>query len=113
MFPLSALSLLMTYFFFFDDTATPDIYTTYDTLSLHDALPICLTETGHVVHSTADRRSRTAGARDARPPRRSRTGRPRPSHGRGGRARGRRARVRRRWEYVHRSGRRHRHARRR
>src|SRR6059036_3367916 len=26
--------------FFFKDTATTDIYTTYDTLSLHDALPI-------------------------------------------------------------------------
>src|SRR6059036_4242745 len=28
------------FFFFFNDTATTDIYTTYDTLSLHDALPI-------------------------------------------------------------------------
>src|SRR3712207_8421584 len=28
----------MTYFFFFNDTATTEIYT----LSLHDALPICL-----------------------------------------------------------------------
>src|SRR6059036_2563240 len=28
------------FFFFFKDTAPPDIYTTYDTLSLHDALPI-------------------------------------------------------------------------
>src|SRR3546814_12448059 len=27
---------------FFDDTATPDIYTDGHTLSLHDALPICL-----------------------------------------------------------------------
>src|SRR6187401_2140453 len=27
-------------FFFFNDTATTEIYTTYDTLSLHDALPI-------------------------------------------------------------------------
>src|SRR6059036_3955165 len=26
--------------FFFNDTATTEIYTTYDTLSLHDALPI-------------------------------------------------------------------------
>jgi hypothetical protein len=25
---------------FFNDTATTEIYTTYDTLSLHDALPI-------------------------------------------------------------------------
>src|SRR6059036_1163448 len=28
------------FFFFFNDTATTEIYTTYDTLSLHDALPI-------------------------------------------------------------------------
>src|SRR6187401_1077390 len=32
--------LLCTLFFFFNDTATTEIYTTYDTLSLHDALPI-------------------------------------------------------------------------
>src|SRR6059036_3406943 len=31
-----------TLFFFFNDTAPTEIYTTYDTLSLHDALPICL-----------------------------------------------------------------------
>src|SRR5213595_4325064 len=29
------------FFFFFNDTATTEIYTTEDTLSLHDALPIC------------------------------------------------------------------------
>src|SRR5213082_1420241 len=28
-------------FFFFNDTATTEIYTVSDTLSLHDALPIC------------------------------------------------------------------------
>src|SRR5216117_4515491 len=28
-------------FFFFNDTATTEIYTRKDTLSLHDALPIC------------------------------------------------------------------------
>src|SRR5213075_3514787 len=28
-------------FFFFNDTATTEIYTTRHTLSLHDALPIC------------------------------------------------------------------------
>src|SRR5213595_381939 len=28
-------------YFFFNDTATTEIYTTEDTLSLHDALPIC------------------------------------------------------------------------
>src|SRR5213082_3390264 len=30
------------FFFFFNDTATTEIYTVSDTLSLHDALPICL-----------------------------------------------------------------------
>src|SRR6184192_4910267 len=29
------------FFFFFNDTATTEIYTSIDTLSLHDALPIC------------------------------------------------------------------------
>src|SRR6187455_3870784 len=29
-------------FFFFNDTATTEIYTVMNTLSLHDALPICL-----------------------------------------------------------------------
>src|SRR3989344_9487889 len=33
---------LQLYFFFFNDTATTEIYT----LSLHDALPICLHRTG-------------------------------------------------------------------
>src|SRR5213595_1511335 len=36
---LYKLSVFM--FFFFNDTATTEIYTTEDTLSLHDALPIC------------------------------------------------------------------------
>src|SRR6059036_3357067 len=34
------IKLLFFFFFFFNDTATTEIYTTYDTLSLHDALPI-------------------------------------------------------------------------
>src|SRR6059036_2604029 len=32
--------MVACFFFFFNDTATTEIYTTYDTLSLHDALPI-------------------------------------------------------------------------
>src|SRR2546429_8227065 len=32
------LTIIFTFFFFFNDTATTEIYT----LSLHDALPICL-----------------------------------------------------------------------
>ena len=34
---LMVLSLIFLFFFFFNDTATTEIYT----LSLHDALPIC------------------------------------------------------------------------
>src|SRR6059036_414888 len=34
------LIFFLFFFFFFNDTATTEIYTTYDTLSLHDALPI-------------------------------------------------------------------------
>src|SRR6059058_4948752 len=32
---------LFSFFFFFNDTATTEIYTSLHTLSLHDALPIC------------------------------------------------------------------------
>src|SRR5213079_304842 len=35
--------LFSVFFFFFNDTATTEIYTTTDTLSLHDALPITST----------------------------------------------------------------------
>src|SRR6187551_4117122 len=31
---------MLFFFFFFNDTATTEIYTTHNTLSLHDALPI-------------------------------------------------------------------------
>src|SRR5213594_2460167 len=34
------LILTISYFFFFNDTATTEIYTSVHTLSLHDALPI-------------------------------------------------------------------------
>src|SRR5881398_4169653 len=33
--------MVIPFFFFFNDTATTEIYTLSDTLSLHDALPIC------------------------------------------------------------------------
>src|SRR5213079_3787176 len=38
---LAAISTFNFVFFVFNDTATTEIYTTTDTLSLHDALPIC------------------------------------------------------------------------
>src|SRR5213079_3771533 len=37
---MSTMSVAQQIFFFFNDTATTEIYTTTDTLSLHDALPI-------------------------------------------------------------------------
>src|SRR5213079_1654043 len=40
------LSCYFLYFFFFNDTATTEIYTTTDTLSLHDALPISVLVVG-------------------------------------------------------------------
>src|SRR6059036_1879756 len=36
----NTILLICSSFFFFNHTATTEIYTTYDTLSLHDALPI-------------------------------------------------------------------------
>src|SRR6056300_2011292 len=33
--------MYLFFFFFFNDTATTEIYTNLNTLSLHDALPIC------------------------------------------------------------------------
>ena len=36
------MSVAVTFFFFFNDTATTEIYTALNTLSLHDALPISL-----------------------------------------------------------------------
>src|SRR5688572_31078787 len=46
----------MCLFFFFNDPATTEIYT----LSLHDALPICLSHHCHAAHSGDCRRSRRA-----------------------------------------------------
>src|SRR2546430_4825255 len=39
--------VLFVFFFFFNDTATTEIYT----LSLHDALPICLSLSKHLAHN--------------------------------------------------------------
>src|SRR3712207_6901692 len=44
------------FFFFFNDTATTEIYT----LSLHDALPICLLSEGHPL-SAQDRQALVTG----------------------------------------------------
>src|SRR3712207_7288756 len=62
------MSLWSVYFFFFNDTATTEIYT----LSLHDALPIC-----RAPGSTPDRRTPTASCWAAR----SRRARGRPGTG--------------------------------
>src|SRR6059036_2650562 len=49
----------MFFIFFFNDTATTEIYTTYDTLSLHDALPIYLLADG--IEKLACRLAEVAG----------------------------------------------------
>src|SRR6059036_4167127 len=43
--------------FFFNDTATTEIYTTYDTLSLHDALPIYFMKPDRVVIGATSQRA--------------------------------------------------------
>src|SRR5258707_3741657 len=70
--PSTSLLALSFLFFFFNDTATTEIYT----LSLHDALPISAARgrghlRRHVVWSVA------ADARDRHPPGTGRVGRPR------------------------------------
>src|SRR6184192_3068134 len=53
-----ALAAGMGVFFFFNDTATTEIYTSIDTLSLHDALPI--SETLGATSSSPSLRRRSA-----------------------------------------------------
>src|SRR2546430_8477618 len=50
------------YFFFFNDTATTEIYT----LSLHDALPICLSCTRAAMKPTPSSRRSTYGSETSR-----------------------------------------------
>src|SRR3712207_8078609 len=62
---MSCLNLSVVYFFFFNDTATTEIYT----LSLHDALPICVEGSSFISFSiTEDRRSSNPVAPGARVP---------------------------------------------
>src|SRR5258708_8620814 len=63
---LILLLSLFSFFFFFNDTATPEIYT----LSLHDALPICPprrgpTRRGRNIRRRARRRPRSSVLRRA------------------------------------------------
>src|SRR3989454_10732742 len=52
--------LLLLFFFFFNDTATTEIYT----LSLHDALPICLGEaTPQLIEEQPHQRARPCDVR--------------------------------------------------
>src|SRR2546429_5202665 len=56
MFSIIDLSYLISFFFFFNDTATTEIYT----LSLHDALPICTTIAArHITPPHAAQRARS------------------------------------------------------
>src|SRR5213082_4265199 len=48
---------LCFFFFFFNDTATTEIYTESDTLSLHDALPISAYDRDATVHRLFERRA--------------------------------------------------------
>src|SRR5688572_33165640 len=52
------LSVLLTAFFFFNDTATTEIYT----LSLHDALPICASGQSGEIRVSHDDEPRAADA---------------------------------------------------
>src|SRR6187397_3726905 len=59
--------MLFFFLFFFNDTATTEIYTVYNTLSLHDALPISRASSV----TRAPRRRRARAAARAAPPARS------------------------------------------
>src|SRR5213083_3797265 len=54
------------FFFFFNDTATTEIYTTANTLSLHDALPIYPVRVGHDRVEAARRLTAAQGRPDRR-----------------------------------------------
>src|SRR3712207_9066972 len=60
--PLMSASLCLI-FFFFNDTATTEIYT----LSLHDALPICLGQLAQPEHEALDDAGQRVGDDDAEP----------------------------------------------
>src|SRR5881628_551696 len=65
-----AVSIGLFCFFFFNDTATTEIYTSVNTLSLHDALPIWRWDSGHPEGWHAGRRR----GRDRQGPRGRRPG---------------------------------------
>src|SRR3712207_9554327 len=68
MFMSSSIAPLLCLFFFFNDTATTEIYT----LSLHDALPICSTSSATRARGCAPaRRRRRTSATASSPSRRS------------------------------------------
>src|SRR3546814_15823224 len=59
--------------FFFNHTATPEIYTYLHTLSLHDALPIWCSRSPRAASSTRPRTCRTRSSADTRACARSRS----------------------------------------
>src|SRR3712207_9215803 len=64
----------LLFFFFFNDTATTEIYT----LSLHDALPICRRRGGHAVDREDQLPERAPGLHQRRHPARLRADQPGP-----------------------------------
>src|SRR2546425_6683379 len=73
----------MFLFFFFNDTATTEIYT----LSLHDALPICARDTGTHAHDGNKTESRKTIQEDRQSGNRRLGSRPAPARRRAGRRR--------------------------
>src|SRR2546422_10805571 len=58
MLPVNLVYLLFIFFFFFNDTATTEIYT----LSLHDALPILLSPGGQILDANPEGANLLGGA---------------------------------------------------
>src|SRR6187549_2352425 len=53
--------MFLCFFFFFNDTATTEIYTGWYTLSLHDALPICSADGTRCLVITGEGKAFSAG----------------------------------------------------
>src|SRR3546814_17795788 len=65
------MTVNISIFFWFNDTATTEIYTSLHTLSLHDALPICVQLNAAACRATSAcaKRSRVRGGKELLPER--------------------------------------------